>query len=129
VTARKVLGAKRQKPLVVTISDVPIFCEAIAGTLADQAYVHPLKPIGADTEIVLRALNPDAVIVDSQRNARRARKATLERGIPLIHLDSDRSVLRVLGEGGWRELSFPSMTSDALQGLLRAVTFGAQESD
>jgi hypothetical protein len=110
--------------LVVAITDTPMFYEAMAETLADQGCVHRLRPGGGDTEIVLRALDPDAVIVDSRRSASEARKSALKRGIPLIHIDSDGAVLRVLTANGWREHSLPQKTSEALQSLLLATVLG-----
>ena len=127
VTARQGLMTGRTRPLVVTITDIPIFYEAVAEMLGDQASVHPLKPVGGDTEVVLRALDPDAVIVDSRRGARDLRKATLKRRIPLIHVDATGSALRVLGANGWRQLSLPVTTSDALQSLLAAAALGKLE--
>jgi hypothetical protein len=110
---------------VVTISDVPIFYEAVAGSLRDRATVQPLKPVGRDTAVVLRAIAPDAVIVDNVRDAEAASRSAREQGFRIIHVSSEESVLRVLGPRGWSEQGLPPMGSEAFWNILHAATLGA----
>ncbi len=122
------IGARagRSRPLVVTISRVPIFYEAVAGLLRDRATVHALKPVGRDTEVVLRAIDPDAVIVDNLQDAQAAAESALEQGFPIVHVSSEDSVLRVLGPSGcWSEQGLPPMGSEAFWNILRTTTLGA----
>jgi hypothetical protein len=122
------IGARagRSRPLVVTISEVPIFYEAVAGALRDGATVQALKPVGGDTDVVLRAIDPDAVIVDNAQDAQAALVSALEQGFPVIHISSQDSVLRVLGpSGSWSEQGLPPMGSGAFWNILRATTLGA----
>jgi hypothetical protein len=115
----------RSRPLVVTISDVPIFYEAVAGSLNDRATVQALAPAGGDTEAVLRAIAPDAVIVDNMRDAQAAAATAVEQGFRIVHVSSDESMLRVLGARGWSEQGLPSMGSEAFRNILRNATLGA----
>jgi len=116
---------RRSRPLVVTISDVPIFYEAIARSLRDRATVHPLTPVGHDTDVVLRAVAPDVVIVDSSQNAQAAAQSAAEQGFRIVHVSSEDSVLRVLGPGGWAEQGLPAMGTEAFWNILSAATLGA----
>jgi hypothetical protein len=118
--------ARRSRPLVVTISELPIFYEAVAGTLGDRATVQALRPVGRDTEVVLRAIDPDAVIVDNAQDAQAAVESALEQGFPIVHISSQDSVLRVLGpSGSWSEWGMSPMGSEALWNILRSTTLGA----
>jgi hypothetical protein len=119
------LRAARSRPLVVTISDVPIFYEAVAGSLGDRATVQQLKPVGRDTTVVLRAIAPDAVIVDNVRDAEAARRSALEQGFRIVHVSAEESVLRVLGPRGWSEQGLPPMGSEAFWNILHTATLGA----
>jgi hypothetical protein len=114
----------RSRPLIVTITDLPLFYYAIAGSLRDFATVHALAPAGCDTGAVLRAINPDAVIVDNARDARAAADAAREAGIRVIHLSPDESVLRLFDEDGWTERGLPPMASDAFESVLRITALG-----
>jgi hypothetical protein len=117
--------APRLRPLVVTISDFPIFYEAVAGSLSDRATVQSLQPVGGDTETVLKAIAPDAVIVDNVRDAQAAAAAAVEQGFRIVHVSSEEATLRVLGARGWSEQDLPSMGSDAFRNILRSATLGA----
>jgi hypothetical protein len=117
--------AGRARPLVVTISDIPIFYEAVAGSLEDRATVQSLQPSGSDTATVLRAIAPDAVIVDNMRDAQAAAASAAEQGFRIVHVSSDESTLRVLGDRGWSEQGLPSMGSEAFRDILRNATLGA----
>ncbi len=111
---------------MVTISSVPIFYEAVAGSLRDRAAVQALKPVGRDTEVVLRAIDPDAVVVDNLQDAQAATESALEQGFPIVHVSSENSVLRVLGPSGcWSEQGLPPMGSEAFWNILRTTTLGA----
>lgn len=116
--------AGRSRPLVVTISDIPIFYEAMAGSLNDRATVQSLEPAGGDTETMLRAIAPDAVIVDNLRDAQAAAAAAVEQGFRIVHISSDESMLRVLGARGWSEQGLPSMGSEAFRNIVRNATLG-----
>jgi hypothetical protein len=118
--------ARRSRPLVVTITEVPIFYEAVAGSLRDRAIVQALKPSGGDTGVVLRLIAPDAVVVDTMRDAQAAVDSALEQGFPIVHVSSEESVLRVLGAGGsWTEQGLPPMASEAFWNILCSATLGA----
>lgn len=117
--------AGRKRPLVVTISNVPIFHAAVVGSLHDWATVQSLEPAGGDTRAVLKAIAPDAVIVDNDRDAQAAAVAAVEQGFRIVHVPPDESVLRVLGSRGWSELGLPSMGSEAFGNILRTATFEA----
>jgi hypothetical protein len=114
----------RSRPLIVAITDLPLFYQAVAGSLREFATVHALAPAGGDTSAVLRAINPDAVIVDNARDARAAAEAAREAGIRVIHLSPDESVLRLFDEEGWTEHGLPPMASEAFEGVLRITALG-----
>lgn len=117
--------AGRSRPLVVTISDVPIFYEAVAGSLNDRATVQSLEHVGSDMEAVLRTIEPDAVIVDNERDAQAVAAMAAEQGFRIVHVSPDESVLRVLGaRGGWSEQGLRPMHSEAFRHILRNAILG-----
>jgi hypothetical protein len=117
--------AGRSRPLVVTISSMPIFHAAVVCSLDDWATVQSLRPAGGDTSAVLRVIAPDAVIVDNHHDAQVAAAAAAEQGFRIVHVARDEPVLRVLGRRGWSELGLPSMGSDAFGDILRTAAFEA----
>ena len=112
---------ERTRPLVVTISRLPIFSAAVAASLAGRASVHALEPAGRDTETVLRVIDPDTVVVDDPLEARLAAEAVAPRGIRVVHVASDELTLRVLGKRGWCERALPAMGTEAFESVLRSV--------
>lgn len=89
-----------RRPLVAVVCSVPLLAEAVTSAL-EFAEVRTFSGEHGDTAGLLRWLRPDAVIVDSERDAHEAAAFALERELPVVHIAVREQTLRVFHGGAW----------------------------
>jgi hypothetical protein len=98
-----VSGRDRAQPLVAVVCRVPLVFEALTAALEGIADVRPFPAGRADTAGLLRALAPDAVVVDSEAEARDAEAFVRETESLLVHVSIADETLRTFKDGRWQE--------------------------
>jgi hypothetical protein len=98
-----VSGRDRAQPLVAVVCRVPLVYEALTAALEGIADVRPFPAGRADTAGLLRALAPDAVVVDSEAEARDAEAFVRGTESLLVHVSIADETLRTFKDGRWQE--------------------------
>jgi hypothetical protein len=88
------------RPLVAVVCSVPLLAEALNSAL-EFAEVRAFAGDHGDTAGLLRWLRPDAVVVDSERDAHEAAAFALERELPVVHISVREQTLRIFHGGAW----------------------------
>ena len=114
------MSYRRSTPLVAVLCTAPIVAAALENTLCGIADVKALPADGRDAEGLLRALAPDAVVVDREREAEDAAKVARDSGLPVVHVSLRDGKLRVLSAGVWS-----SASGDASPEAIRNAVVGA----
>jgi hypothetical protein len=107
------------EPLVAVVCRVPLLCEALTAALEGIATVHRFPAGRGDTAGLLRALQPDAVVVDSEAEAHHAAIFARATHSPLVHVSLHDQVLRIFEDGRWHEAdedASPESVRNALVG-------------
>jgi hypothetical protein len=99
-----VTASERSEPLVAVVSQVPLLSEALTAALEGIARVRRFPAGQGDTIGLLRALAPDAVVVDSDAEAREAEAFARETQTPAIHVSVDEEILRTFEEDRWYDV-------------------------
>jgi hypothetical protein len=92
------------EPLVAVVCRVPLLSEALAAALEGIACVRTFPAGRGDTAGLLRALAPDAVVVDSESEAHQAAAFARETHSPLLHVSLRDQTLRTFADGRWRQV-------------------------
>jgi hypothetical protein len=108
------------RPLVAVVCSVPLLAEAVSSAL-EFAEVRAFSGDHGDTAGLLRWLRPDAVIVDSDRDAQEAAAFALERDLPVVHLSVRDQKLSVFHRGDWTVVD---SGDDPTPGAIRNVVAG-----
>ena len=111
------------QPLVAFVCRAPVLSEALAASLALVADVRSFPAGRPDPEGLVRALRPDALVVDDVDEAERLAPYARGARTPLVLIAADANELRVLGTDGWDVVSH----GDGIEGirnLLVAQLFG-----
>jgi hypothetical protein len=95
------MSYRRTNPLVAVLCAAPIVADVLETTLRGIADVKSLPADGRDTEGLLRALAPDAVVVDRDREAEEAARVAHDSGVSVVHVSLRDGTLRVLTQGAW----------------------------
>ncbi len=114
----------REQPLVAVVCTVPLLQEALSAALENIAEVRAFPADGRDTSGLLRSLQPDAVVVDSQEEAEAAAEFAREAESPLVCVLFREQKLRVLQNGGWEEPDDGGASPEAIRNILVAGIFG-----
>jgi hypothetical protein len=93
----------RAEPLVAVVCRVPLVFEALTAALEGIADVRPFPAGRADTAGLLRALSPDAVVVDSEAEARDAEAFVRDTTALLVYLSLDDEKLQRFEDGRWHD--------------------------
>jgi hypothetical protein len=110
---------ERAEPLVAVVCRVPLLSEALTAALDGIASVHRFPAGRGDTAGLLRALEPDAVVVDSEAEADQAEGFARETHSPLVRVSLRDQVLRTFEDGLWHEAeedASPETVRNALVG-------------
>jgi hypothetical protein len=111
------------QPLVAFVCRAPVLSEALAASLALVADVRSFPAGRPDPEGLVRALRPDALVVDDVDEAERLAPYARGARTPLVLIAAEADELRVLGPAGWDVVS----RGDGIEGirnLLVAQLFG-----
>jgi hypothetical protein len=111
------------QPLVAFVCRAPVLSEALAASLALVADVRSFPAGRPDPEGLVRALRPDALVVDDVDEAERLAPYARGARTPLVLIAAEANELRVLGPEGWDVVSH----GDGIEGirnLLVAQLFG-----
>jgi hypothetical protein len=113
-------------PLVAVMSRVPLVSEGVAAALEEIAEVRVFPPNG-DTPGLLRALHPDAVVVDDAVEAEEATKFAKQAGAPLLHISLTDRRLRIYGRDGWSEGNADEGASEvAIRNAIAGALYGRE---
>jgi hypothetical protein len=118
-----VSGRERAAPLVAVVCRVPLVYEALMTALEDIADLRPFPAGRADTAGLLRALAPDAVIVDSEEEAGDAEAFVRETDAVLVHISLDDQTLRTFKDDRWNEPQ-EALSPEAIRNALVGGIFG-----
>lgn len=112
----------RREPLVVLLYSVPLLVEALKQPLAEVGEVRAFQ---ADDDVagLLRWLEPDALVVDSDENARRAAAWAREAAVPLVHVVLSSGRIRILASGEWRELDERDDSPETIRNVIAGHLF------
>jgi hypothetical protein len=109
------------EPLVAVICEVPLLAEAVVAALDGVADVHWFPAGRGDTKGLLRAIDPDAVVVDSDGEASRAMAFAAEKRAPLVHVSVDGQVLRTYTDGRWEEADEAASPESVRNAVIAAI--------
>ena len=98
--------------------------EALTSSLEGIAAVRPFPTGRGDTDGLLRALRPDAVVVDTDEEAAAASSFARETNSPLIHISLVRRKLRVLKGGNWEEFEQRYASPEAIRNAIVGGLWG-----
>jgi hypothetical protein len=90
------------RPLVAVVCSVSLLGEAMRSEL-EFAEVRAFTP-GRDTAGLLRWLQPDVVIVDTDDDAREASVVAAERDFAVLHISVRDGSLQLFRDGVWEHL-------------------------
>jgi hypothetical protein len=90
-----------RQSLVVVVCTVPLLSEAVEASFRGIAEVRSFPGELEDTDGLLRSVDPDAIVVDSEPQAEAAEAYARETGTPLVHVILREQQLRVLRNGTW----------------------------
>ena len=114
----------RSQPRVAVLYSVPLLCEALDSALEDIAEVHSFRA-GRDTLGLLRAVRPDAIVVDDGDEAEEARRWAKRHHMPVVHISLREGTIRVLRDGAWEER--PGGSAEAVRNALAASLYGRKD--
>ena len=115
-----------ERPLIALVCSVPLLVEAVSAAL-EFAEVRAFSGDHGDTAGLLRWLRPDAVVVDSERDANEAAAFALERGLPVVHLSVRAQTLRVFHQGSWTMVgSGEDPTPEVIRNVVAGMLFARE---
>ena len=114
-----------RQPLVAVLYSVPLLCEALDSALENIAHVQAFPAHCGDTVGLLRAIRPDAIVVDDPDEAEYARRWAKRHDVPLVHVALREQKIRVLRDGGWEERR--GTTAEAIRNALAGALYGSRD--
>jgi hypothetical protein len=119
------LKAGESEPLVAVVCRVPLLSEALADALEGIADVRRFPAGRADTDGLLRALAPDAVVVDTEAEAHQAIAFAVEAHAPLVQVSLRDRTLRTFEDGRWHEAD-AAASPESIRNAVVAGIFGRE---
>jgi hypothetical protein len=116
-------------PLVAVISTVPLLSEALAEALQGIAEVRDFPAGRGDTAGLLRWLQPDAILVDSELEAEAAGEFARGSSTPLVRVCLQEHRLKVFSDGAWTEPEDAEATPEAIRNILVGALFGRRHAE
>jgi hypothetical protein len=113
---------------VAVVCSVPLLHEALSAALENIAEVHAFPADGGDICGLLRSLQPDAVVVDTAKEAEAAADFAREAHSTLVCVLLREQKLRVLQNGGWVEPDGDGASPEAIRNILVGGIFGRGRS-
>ena len=126
MSASELRPAGNGRPLVALVCSIPLLAEAVTSAL-EFAEVRAFSGDQGDTAGLLRWLRPDAVVVDSDREANDAAAFALERGLPVVHISVREQLLRVFHGGDWTVIdSGEDPTPEVIRNVVAGMLFARE---
>lgn len=113
--------AHKARPLVAVVCVVPLLGEAMESAL-DFAEVRSFTASDGDIAGLLRWMQPDALIVDSEGDAEDAAAFARDRELPVLHVSAQKRTLRLYRHGTWEIIGSDEGTTPT---VIRNVIAGA----
>jgi hypothetical protein len=114
------LPATGGRPLVAVVAAVPIVGEALVEALEAIAEVRSF-PSGRRTSGLLRFVLPDAVVVDSDAEAREVEPLARELDFSVVHVGLRERYVRVFRDGSWHQYSVEDgFTAESVRDIVAA---------
>ncbi|MEK6275753.1 MAG: hypothetical protein AABM30_10485 [Actinomycetota bacterium] len=118
------LGQKLgREPVVAIISRTPIFCEALVEVLEDIAEVRRFPADAADHVGLLRAVHPDAVVIDAEDGIEGATEFASESSAALLHISLVHGTLRTWHRSGWSQVENTGWSPESIRNALLAELY------
>ena len=119
--------SERTRPFVAVVCDVPLLGEAVRAAL-DFADVQTFAAKGGDLDGLLRAVRPDALIVDSEEGAEASVAYAREEGLPVLHISvHERPELRFYRGGAWTHAgNGEGPTEEAIRNVIAGALFARE---
>jgi hypothetical protein len=117
--------AGETEPLVAVVCRVPLLSEALAAALEGIADVRRFPAGRGDTDGLLRALDPDAVVVDTETEAHEAIPFVVEAHVPLVQVSLKERTLRTFEDGHWHEADVGASAEAIRNAVVRGI-FGRE---
>jgi hypothetical protein len=111
------------RPLVAFVCRAPVLSEALAASLALVADVRSFPAGRPDPEGLVRAIRPDALVVDDVEEAERLAPYARGARTPLVLIAAEADELRLLGPDGW-DVACHGDGIEGIRNLLVAQLFG-----
>lgn len=110
----------RTTPLVAVVFRVPLIVEALAAAFDGIADVQGVRHGDGGLEGLLRALRPDAVVVEG------GEAQAFDLQVPIVHVDLERQTVEVWTDGAWR-VEDVDLSGEAIRNaVLTPMLTGAQ---
>lgn len=123
------LEPRRTEPLVALISDVPLLREALSAALEGMAEVRHFPAGRGELNGLLRAIDPDAILVNCAHDADAATGYARATGIPLVRLSLDDQDLRVFdATHGWIVRTGASASAESIANELLGGLYGRRRA-
>lgn len=117
--------SERTRPFVVAVCDVPLLGEAVRSAL-EFAHVQGFAG-GGDIDGLLRAVRPDALIVDNASAAEAATVFAGENGFPVVHIAVQERLVRVFRGGRWELTSNgDGPTAETIRNVVAGALFAKE---
>jgi hypothetical protein len=123
-----VIARREDGTLVAVVSSAPLVGEALAASLESLAEVRWFPSGRGDTAGLLDSLRPDAVVVDSEEEARAATPFARTSRAPLVYVMLEERKVRFLRNGGWEEPAKPDISPEGIRNLLVGRLFGRERT-
>jgi len=117
-TCMQTLTARRTFPAVLVVCATPLLYEALLESFQGLATLHEIPAHSADLTGLLRALDADALVVDSLVEAEEIESLARERQIPLLQVFLPERKVRLLRDGGWEDIPDAGASAEAIRNLL-----------
>ena len=111
-------AAEPNRPLVAVICRLPILGAALSDALDSVADVHSFPAQRGDTAGLLRWLEPDGVVVDTDEEAAQAAAFASAHDLPVVHVAVRDRKLRVLRGGQWEEPADAGASPEGVRNVL-----------
>jgi hypothetical protein len=107
----------RTRPLVVVVSCIPLFTEALAAALAGIADVVAVSAEDESPQELVRAYGPDAAVVEGSA------PELIDDAIVCIHVDIEASVVNLRRNGSWSRYDV-DLSAEAIRNVIVAAIYG-----
>jgi hypothetical protein len=110
-------GNRARGLVVAIISTTPILCEALADVFESIGEVRVFSAHSGDTGGLLRALRPDAVVIDTEE-LEDATGFARDSGATLLHVSLVDSTLRSWNGEGWTQIENDGWSAESIRNAL-----------